>query len=251
MQTSFPAPRSAMTFHSPSCRVPRRWPHSEGRGWCHSAAFTCLSSTGRSLVPFWHSESAPCSLPRSLLHVRQAGWARNNCNERLKVWKMHFSNCLIFSFQELCSPSSRLSLTQPGVAQLSQGTTPWLSLHFPHGQKTPSAVKSSGAGAHPLERRFRMVKYLWAAAAEGFWASWYLKRNFEPLDTPWEFWTFWYPMGILLEEASPCFCAQVLHLTQWCFPGTVGHQDVLPALGTDPKWMSFADRWSGERGTQL
>lgn len=228
MQGSFPAPRSAMTFHSPSYRGPRRWPHSEGRGWCHSPAFACLSSTGRSLVPFWLSESTSCSLPGSLLHVRQEGWARNNCNERLKVWKMHFSNCLIFSFQELCSPSALLSLTQPGVAQLSQGTTPWQSLHFPHGQKTSTAVKSSGAGAHPQEGRFRMVKYLWAAAAEGFWASWHPKWNFEPLNTPWELWTSWYPMGILLEEASPSFCAQVLHLTPWGSAGTVGHQDDWP-----------------------
>lgn len=106
MQTSFPTPMSAVTFYSQSYRVPRRWPHSEGHAWCHSCAFGCLSSTGRSLVPFWCSESTSCPLPGSLLQVRQAGWARNNCNERLKVWKMQFSNGLIF-IMRLCSPSGQ------------------------------------------------------------------------------------------------------------------------------------------------
>lgn len=211
-------------------KLPRAQKVATLRGtWLVPQPCLCLSEQHRQvpcpLLAQWEHILLSARIPAA---CEAGGMGKKQLQWKVKGMKMHFSNCLIFSFQELCSPSALLSLTQPGVAQLSQGTTPWLSLHFPHGQKTSTAVKSSGAGAHPQEGRFRMVKYLWAAAAEGFWASWHPKWNFEPLNTPWEFWTSWYPMGILLEEASPSFCAQVLHLTPWCSAGTVGHQDDWP-----------------------
>lgn len=73
---------------------------------------------------------------------------------------------LVFSFQELCSPSAQhRSLAQPGWLSCPRGQLPWLSLGshtVSEGSKKPLLWRV------PLKGHFCMVRHLCAAAAEGY-----------------------------------------------------------------------------------
>lgn len=247
MQTSFPAPRSAMTFHSPSCRVPRRWPHSEGRGWCHSAAeqhrqVPCplLAQWERTLL----SAQIPAAREAGRMGKKQLQWkVKGMKNALFQLLNIFLPRAL----QPLCSAVSDTAWSGSAVP----GDNSMAVTALPTRTKNTLCCEEQWCWCTPTGGTFLHGKISLSSCCRGFLSLLIPEK---------EFWTSWYPMGILnlliphgnfTGRSFSLFLCTSLHLTQWCFPGTVGHQDVLPALETDPKWMSFADRWSGERGTQL